>query len=82
MEGKLDNNVRENIMNHLGSLLYKRELTMAAYQRTVDEISKSLFIASDNSLEDFKELSSLSIALHKEAAALDVLAQSFRVRQG
>jgi len=82
MEGKLNEEWHRNIIGHLGALLRKRDLTLETYQRVVSGISKSSFVDNENSLEDFKDLSRLSIALHKEVAALVVLAHSFRVRQG
>jgi len=82
MEGKLDNESRSGIINHLGSLLYTRDITLLAFQKAVKDVDGSFFVENDNSIEDFKDLSRLALALHREAAALDVLAKSVRVRQG
>jgi hypothetical protein len=78
-EGRLDEEWRENIMNHLGTLLSQRDLTLTTFTQAVSKVSISILFDADNSLEDFKNLSSLSMALHKEAAALHVLAKSYRV---
>lgn len=81
-DGKLDKEWRENILSHLGGLLYHRDITLEKYQEALKNIHNPIFVADDNLLADFKDLSHLSMALHKEAAALDVLAKSFRVVQG
>lgn len=51
VQGKLDKECHENVMLHLGSLLYNRNLTLETYQRTVDRISRSSLVESENSLE-------------------------------
>ena len=79
VEGKLDNEPRENVMTHLGTLLVQRDLTLRTFAEAVSKINNAAFVEADNSAEDFKNLSTLSMALHKEAAALHVLAKSYRV---
>jgi hypothetical protein len=82
VEGKLDDDWRENIVSHMGELLFSREVTLKKYRQTVHKIQTSTFLDADNSVEAFQDLSTLSMALHKEAAALYVLAQSFRISKG
>lgn len=81
-EGKLKPRDLDSVAMVLGNLLYQREVTLEKYQSQVQQLRASIFVAADNKLSDFQELSTLSAALHKEAAALDVLAKTIRVQLG
>lgn len=81
-EGKVSEEWRNTIMNHLGALLRERNITLETYREALLNVKHSAFISPDNASDDFRDLSRLSMALHREAAALGVLAKSFRVAQG
>ncbi len=80
--GKLDPAKLDSVVIHLGHLLYDREITLKTYQSALAELRQSVFLSADNHSADFQDLSKLSAALHREAAAIEVLAKTIRVQQG
>ena len=77
---KLDSYSRENLISHLANLLQARNLTLQLYRETTEEYEKYsgpiFFLESNNKQIDVKDLAQAVAALHKEAAALHVLAKT------
>jgi len=79
LEGHISLEKRGNIIDHLGYLLMRRNITKDRYESMVSNLKQTWFIDDSNTIQDFSDLARSVEALHKEAAALDVLAKKFRV---
>ena len=80
--GKVDHDFQESFVSRLGHLLYSRNLTLKEYQELVQKDNvPNLFLDASTRPDDFLQLDSLVEALHREAAALHVLAATYRVSQ-
>ena len=77
---KLDTYQRANLVDHLGELLTVRELTLQRYRENCNWLERrTLFlINSESATFDVRDLAQSVAALHKEAAALHVLAKTLR----
>lgn len=80
--GKLPSEKMELVVVQLGRLLYSREITLKRYQAAIEYLRDSVFDATQSDFTEFSDLSTLSGALHEEAAALEVLAKTIKVQQG
>lgn len=69
---------RDNFVSHLSVILYIREATLKEYRNRLKKINSSIIVATDNPIEDIRRLSESVLFLHKEAAALEVLAKTIR----
>ncbi len=76
--GKVDNQLRETFINHLGRLIFQREVTLESYKKMIRKCQVTCFIDESNSHFDFEDFSALAQGLNKEAAALEVLAKTIK----
>jgi len=81
-DGKLPAKHQENIASALSNLLFGREVTLKRYQDTVRGLQQSVFVDDESTLDDFQDLAKLCNALHREAAAIEVLAKTVRAQAG
>jgi len=76
--GKLDKQFQDLFMGHLAELMLQRNKTKQAFDKIVSAANTlSLVSQNDNSVK-IETLNDLVTALHKEAAALKVLARRYR----
>jgi hypothetical protein len=81
---KLDTYHRASLADHLGALLHARELTLQSYKESYDRLERFrdgqalFFLDSESASIDVRNLAQSVAALHKEAAALHVLAKTLR----
>lgn len=80
--GRIDQEKREGFIDRLGWLLYNRKVTLKAYREALRHVKMSVFVDDQNSLHDFRDLTKLCNALHREAAAIEALAKSVRAKAG
>jgi hypothetical protein len=81
-EGRLKTEWKESVIDCLGRLLYDREITIKTYRKALNGLKTSIFVEDTNALDDFKDLAKICNALHREAAAIEVLAKTIRTRSG
>lgn len=69
----------KNYISTLGHLLRIRTASKEIYKRAIENIDQSFFFDSETKATEFQDLSRLVEALHRESAALFVLAKSIRL---
>ena len=77
---KLDGWHRDSLVDHLARLLRARDLTLQAYRTAESKYVRQpvFFLGSDNETVDVGDLAQSVAALHREAAALHILAKTLR----
>jgi|SRR5689334_23429409 len=76
--GKVNSDFHNLFSFHLGFLLENREITKQTFDKVVPLINGDLFLDAENSRVKIQEFSQLVEALNREAAALEVLAKTYR----
>jgi len=78
--GKENQSDVDPIVFHIASIIQKRYLTKALVEAELLGIEMAGFYSSDNTLDAVQTLEGSVLALHREAAALDIFAKSFRAK--
>lgn len=76
--GKNHNKTMEPIMFHLGSMLKERHLTKEYVEEALSRIKKATFFDVETKIENIQTIEQSVLTLHKESAALNAYAKSFR----
>lgn len=72
---------QELALTYIGQLIIDRDVTKAAFERAVNADRKPVFLDPSNTLKMFNDIRASVDALHREAAALEVLAKTYRHRK-
>jgi uncharacterized membrane protein YadS len=57
-------------------------VTLSSYERALQTEQNALLFGEGNTVNDFEDVTQLAQALHREAAALGVLAKTVKVKLG
>jgi hypothetical protein len=69
---------QDNFMFSLGALLERRNFARREAEKMLAHTKQQIFLNDENTNEDIQNLESVVSAIQKEAAALEVLAKTFR----
>jgi hypothetical protein len=78
--GKISPELQTDLMDHLARILLQRELTRKSLEDAVPLLANARFFDTQNTPREIQTLLDSVEALHREAAALDVLAKTYRVQ--
>jgi len=73
-------NQLDPVVFHIGSILMKRDLTKQLVEAELSAIKQATFFDDAGDVDSIRTVEDSVVALHKEAAALHVLAKSFRAK--
>jgi hypothetical protein len=78
LENSMSRARRETVISIISKLLFQRDVTRSIYDDFMSKVNQSVFLDNRNNTTVFVDLAQSTIALNREAAALFVLAKSYR----